>query len=510
MNRKISRAAFLVCLTLLGAMHADSQQRARRAGEISALLPAGFIVRGGAPQRAAQRANAVLWQDVLRTDRTGRIRATLEDGSILNVGAESQIQVLEHDAATQRTRLQLAYGKVRASVVRISRAGGSFEIRTPVAVAGVVGTRFSVSISPEQHTFVVALEERVRVRSSDPAIPGEVVLRPGEFTHVAPGSPPMPPEMAPPEMLRESEEDLDLPSTDAPISRLEISWPPTGCGARATLLLRAWSSSMQDGKEVETQLDSEMLAGRLTLGSETLSVEGGRANLPSRPSTALPKATFTLKGRAKRVEVKIWEPVELAEGEGWRAPRAVFAGSAFAVQGPLEGGRPDFEISGQKTTMLWQGPCGAGFLAPLLPGGEYPATLLINNEAAGRGKINLISVSYRPPVPPSVLKGQTSRFGADIVGLAGLDAYTQGRPVLVTTFVNTTPTVIGNLRSSTRGAFSSGETLIFRIGRQNISGGIARLDGTGTGRAPGMFSLEVLHKLDPALGQPRFPLAPVE
>jgi ferric-dicitrate binding protein FerR (iron transport regulator) len=188
----------------------------RRAGEVRALIAKAYIVRPTEERKwsrqEAAKSDEVQWRDILRTDRGGRIRVVLDDGSVLNVGSLSQIQVVQHDAARQRTWIHLAYGKMRAEVVRLSQPRGAFEIRTNVAVAGVVGTSFSVSISPEKHTIVVALEEQVRVRNADPAVLGEVVLMPGEFTHVGPGEPPATPEKAPPEMLREAKEELDIPS----------------------------------------------------------------------------------------------------------------------------------------------------------------------------------------------------------------------------------------------------------------------------------------------------------
>jgi hypothetical protein len=210
------------------------------------------------------------------------------------------------------------------------------------------------------------------------------------------------------------------------------------------------------------------------------------------------------------VQTKIWEPVELGEGEGWRVPRAVFAGNAFAMRGPIGGRRPSVQIGGQVTQILWQGPCGAGLLAPMLPGNEYPLTVDLDGEQAASGTINLISVSYRMPTPPTIMRGQQSKFGVDILGLAGLSAFTQGRPVMIVTLTNTTPAIIGNLRTSTPGGTSSGETLTYRVGGQSVgAGGVARLDGIATGRSQGMFNLDVNLQLDPALGQPRFALVAV-
>ncbi|HEV8385857.1 MAG TPA: FecR family protein [Candidatus Acidoferrales bacterium] len=457
-----------------------------------------------------QRYDAVLWDDTLRTEQGGRIRMGLLDGSILNVGSQSSLHIEQHDPKAQRTTLQLAYGRMRASVVRISQPGGGFVVRTPSAVAGVVGTRFYLNVLPD-FTEAISLDGTVRVTGTA----GEVLLHTDEYTRVGSDGVPTPPRPATPQELREAEEATDIPAAPLEWSRVEISWPPAGCGEGVSLMLRAWAKQMKDGKEIEAPIDSELISGRLTLSADTVYVEGGRATLAERAGNALPKASFMPSRGAKEVPTKVWEPKELAPGDGWRAPRAVFVGSAFYVQGPMGiGGRPQFSFGEQRAELLWAGPCGAGFLAPLGVGREYDVTLSLNGERVASGKMNLISIAYRTPQPPTVMKGQQSRFGVDISGLENLAQFTQGRPVMTTIVINQTPAVIGNLKSSTPGATASGETITYMIGgptlRGGSAGGTVRLDGVGTARIAGTFVLGIDNKLDPALEQPRTPLAPIK
>ena len=502
-------AAFLALLTTAASAQAQTPPRA---GEIRALIPTAFVVRSGAPQREARKQDVVQWQDILRTDRGGRVRVALDDGSILNVGSESQLQIVQHDPRLQRTSLQLAYGRIRANVARIAQPGGSFEVRTPVAVAGVVGTRFFVKGAPDGICTVLALEEKVRVRNADAGVAGEVILNPGEFTTVARGVAPATPAPAPPDLMREAEDELNLPVETAALTRIEASWPPAACGQGTTILVRAWKKQVVDGKESEAPVPPEMISGRLMLGADVVAVEDGRAVLPAGPSRAIPKATFAMQGTSAPAAAKIWEPVEIEEkaGEGWRAPRAQFVGSAFAVQGPMLQGVASFTFAAMPAQLLWQGSCGAGFLAPVTIGREYDVTLSLGGAAVARGKMNLISVSYRIPQPPVVLRGQPTTFGIDLLGLENLQAHTAGRPVLITTVMNTTPTIIGNLRSAAPGARSAGETLIFTVGGAVPPGGVVRLDGIGTGRMQGAFALDVNHVLDAELRLPRNPLTPAK
>jgi|SRR5208283_4311401 len=120
--------------------------QAQNAGNISREIPNVNLQHGAKVQLAAAGA-PVQWGDVITTDRGGRARIALDDGSILNVGSDSQLKVVQHDAANQKTNLQLNYGRLRASAVRLARAGSTFEVRTPTAVAGVVGTGFDIAFS---------------------------------------------------------------------------------------------------------------------------------------------------------------------------------------------------------------------------------------------------------------------------------------------------------------------------------------------------------------------------
>lgn len=511
---RIKHFFLFIALVLFSVSPVGAQLPSERAGEIRALVPIANIVRAK-KSLPIQREDPVYWNDKIDTESGGRVRVGLLDGSILNVGSQSSLQILQHDATAQRTELQLVYGRLRSSVVKLTAKDGSFVVRTPSAVSGVVGTRFFVG-TVGLPTRVISFDGVVRVRNSDPAVVGDVLVRAGEFTDVAIGAAPTPPAPATPEQLREAEEETDIPAGPLDWSRVEISWPPPGCGEGTNLQVRAWAKQMKDGKEIEEQVDPELVSGRLALGAKTFVVEASRATLTETPGPSLPKAAFTPSGGAKELPAKIWEPKDFVPGEGWRAPRAVFVGNVFYVLGPMGfSWRVEFSFGEQRAELLWQGACGAGFLAPRGVGREYDVTLSLNGGTVARGKMNLISIAYRTPVPPTVLKGQQSSFGMDISGLENLTQFTQGRPVMTSVLTNQTPTIIGNLKTSTPGATASGETITYTVGGPSLrggtgAGGTARLDGTGTARVAGTFVIGVENKLDPALEQPRTPLVPVK
>jgi ferric-dicitrate binding protein FerR (iron transport regulator) len=211
---RATRACLLLLAVLLLPSGVNVQaegHQPRVAGRITALLPEDQVLREGQTLTAAK--DMVLeWRDVVKTEKGGRVRIELSDGSVLNVGSEAQLRILKHDPQHQQTTLELLYGRLLATAVRIAKPYGKFDVRTPVAVAGVVGTQFGLRVDPNS-TDVVCREGSVRVRSVTEIVVGEVVIHAGEFTHVERGKPPTPPAPASPERLRAGDEATAIPNS---------------------------------------------------------------------------------------------------------------------------------------------------------------------------------------------------------------------------------------------------------------------------------------------------------
>ena len=114
---------------------------AQHAGTISLILPKVELVRG-TQNIAVQPPTPVYWGDVVNTAHMARARVKLDDGSVLNVGSDSSLTIVKHDASQQQTQIDVAYGEVRSKVVHLVKPAAKFQIRTPTGVAGVVGTDF--------------------------------------------------------------------------------------------------------------------------------------------------------------------------------------------------------------------------------------------------------------------------------------------------------------------------------------------------------------------------------
>lgn len=134
MKKKSPFLVALACLTSCSiatppSTWAEPQGGGQRAGEVSKVIPAVNIARGG-KTLPAEAKTVVDWQDTVNTQASARARVALDDGSVLNVGSDSSVHVVKHDAAAQQTDLEVGFGKMRSQAQKIAKPGGKFEVRT--------------------------------------------------------------------------------------------------------------------------------------------------------------------------------------------------------------------------------------------------------------------------------------------------------------------------------------------------------------------------------------------
>jgi hypothetical protein len=170
----------------------------RKAGEVGALRP-----EATRNEQVLNVKDEVQWNDLLRTLQTGRLRARLLDGSLLSMGSNSHLRVLQHDATSQQTELELSYGRLRSRVVKLTKPGAKYELKTPHAVIGVIGTDFYVNVD-DLRTQVIVYSGRVLVKrvGQEDTQPGRELVA-GQMLEIrGPGIPPSapkPPGATPPE-----------------------------------------------------------------------------------------------------------------------------------------------------------------------------------------------------------------------------------------------------------------------------------------------------------------------
>jgi ferric-dicitrate binding protein FerR (iron transport regulator) len=161
---------------------AEPQTVAQRAGEVSRVIPAVNIARGSKSINASAKT-VVDWQDVVNTQANARARVSLDDGSVLNIGSDSSVHIVKHDAGAQQTDLEVSLGKVRSQAQKITQPTGKFEVHTPAGVAGVVGTDFYTAYENNMMTVIV-FEGLVKVCNLAGVC---VIVKPGQMTTIRSG-----------------------------------------------------------------------------------------------------------------------------------------------------------------------------------------------------------------------------------------------------------------------------------------------------------------------------------
>ena len=124
------------------------------AGQVSRLVPQVQIDRAS-QHLPASVSDRIYWNDGLRSGPTGRAHVALTDGSQLNLGSDSSLRILQHDAQAQQTSLDLLMGRLRGKITKLTRPGAKFEIQTPVGVAGLVGTDLSLLVTNDYVEMMV-------------------------------------------------------------------------------------------------------------------------------------------------------------------------------------------------------------------------------------------------------------------------------------------------------------------------------------------------------------------
>lgn len=217
-----SLLSILLSLSLAAAPLLAAPNDDQVAGEVKALIPAAS--RNAQPVKVK---DGLQWNDLLKTDTRGRLRAGLTDGSILSVGSNSELKVVQHDAVSQQTSIEVNYGKLRNQVVKITKPNGKYEVRTPNAVIGVIGTDFLVSFLNGRTTVIcyvgtvaVTPAGGAKVIKSDNASAGStntVTLTAGQMVviglDVSPGG--FQASSTPPELAQAGLQDTNVP--DQPV-----------------------------------------------------------------------------------------------------------------------------------------------------------------------------------------------------------------------------------------------------------------------------------------------------
>jgi hypothetical protein len=161
---------------------ADTTAERADVGVVERVQQRAEAVYAGQTRRLAS-ASSVFYQDLLRTGRAARLRATLADGSAITMGENAELAIDEFVYDPEGST-EITLNALKGALLFISdklRGGDdrSVHVRTPVAILGVRGTEFWVG-PIDGATGVLVIDGEVVVGSAN----GMVTLGPGDGTMI--------------------------------------------------------------------------------------------------------------------------------------------------------------------------------------------------------------------------------------------------------------------------------------------------------------------------------------
>ncbi|MDW8095123.1 MAG: FecR family protein, partial [Caldimicrobium sp.] len=209
-RKNILGLIFLLVFLILNA----TLLQAKTVGKVTGIEGVAEVLRGGKIPAIPLKLNDLIYEkDVLRTKSGAKLEITFTDGSVLRVAQRSRVDISEYllDEAN-RAVLEVKRGTVQAQVnpelskkIEQDPKKHKFEIKTPVAVAGVRGTDFFVF---HERVATGVLVKTGQVYTYNPQIPDKVVIvQPGQITFISEGKPPAPPRAATEKEMKQLEKE---------------------------------------------------------------------------------------------------------------------------------------------------------------------------------------------------------------------------------------------------------------------------------------------------------------
>lgn len=240
------RIIFLICLFFLFV----SSSFAQEVGKITGLHGKVDVLREGKiPAVEAKLNQSVHLKDIIRTKSGSTAEITFNDGTVVKIAQRSRIDISEYftDGDSLKTEIFLQRGKIGANVSKVSvnritksPEANRFQIKTPVAVAGVRGTNFIVSHDTNFVTTILVITGKVYAYNLN--YPDKIIdLKDGELTIIKQKSLPTSPIPAAPEDISRYQASLSQ-SPDVPLTERKLIKIKHYCNIDSNLI---WKENLQ-------------------------------------------------------------------------------------------------------------------------------------------------------------------------------------------------------------------------------------------------------------------------
>lgn len=186
----------LLCVILISPVFAEE------IGKITDIQGNVDILREGKLPAIESKINQPVYlKDIIRTKTNSKAEITFKDGTVIKIAQRSRVDISEYFIGddTLKARVELQRGRIGAYVskestykISSSPKANRFEVKTPIAVAGVRGTNFIVSHSMNPTTTILVISGKVYVYNIN--FPEQIIeLTDGEMTIIKEKNPPTPP-----------------------------------------------------------------------------------------------------------------------------------------------------------------------------------------------------------------------------------------------------------------------------------------------------------------------------
>lgn len=149
---------FVLALTALNVAAADDCTINFYLGEVQVRLA------GAGDWQVAEMGDALQAGDVIRTMIESRVELEMSDGTTVELGENALFEVKKINDAQQQRSFKILSGKVVANVKKLTKSRSEFQIESPVAIAAVRGTKFSMHVQQGGKTAIAVQEGNIEVK----------------------------------------------------------------------------------------------------------------------------------------------------------------------------------------------------------------------------------------------------------------------------------------------------------------------------------------------------------
>lgn len=149
--RIIFSAAALIAVVVLVSVPVHAELPAGAVGQVKTLVSGASVARGG-KQQSAELGAPVFEGDVVSTDGSGSVGITFLDGTVLSLGADSELTIDAFVFDPQDRQLSFAAKFLKGTATYLSGriaklAPEKVSLSTPFTTIGIRGTRVLIKVA---------------------------------------------------------------------------------------------------------------------------------------------------------------------------------------------------------------------------------------------------------------------------------------------------------------------------------------------------------------------------